>query len=153
MMTIKELEEAVGMTRANIRFYEQEGLLSPARSANGYRDYSPEDAAALEKTKLLRRLHLDLNTLRRLQAGELTLAEALKNSSASWGGTSRPWTGPGWSAPSFGQPERNISSWTPTPGWRNWPGPRPRSGSLPPPMNFPPRRGIPGGGILPACWI
>ena len=37
MMTIKELEEAVGMTRANIRFYEQEGLLSPARSANGYR--------------------------------------------------------------------------------------------------------------------
>lgn len=78
MMTIKELEEAVGMTRANIRFYEQEGLLSPARSANGYRDYSPEDAAALEKIKLLRRLHLDLNTLRRLQAGELTLAEALE---------------------------------------------------------------------------
>ena len=28
-MTIKELEEVLDMTRANIRFYEQEGLLSP----------------------------------------------------------------------------------------------------------------------------
>lgn len=141
------------MTRANIRFYEQEGLLSPARSANGYRDYSPEDAAAPEKIKLLRRLHLDLNTLRRLQAGELTLAEAPEKQLGQLGRDQSAWTGPGQSAPSFGQPERNISSWTPTPGWRNWTGPRPRSGSLPPPTNFPPRRGIPGGGILPACWI
>ena len=31
-MTVKELEERLGMTRANIRFYEQEGLLTPARS-------------------------------------------------------------------------------------------------------------------------
>ena len=30
-MTIKELEERTGMTRANIRFYESEGLLSPAQ--------------------------------------------------------------------------------------------------------------------------
>ncbi len=34
-MTIKEIESLSGMTRANIRFYETEGLLSPARSANG----------------------------------------------------------------------------------------------------------------------
>lgn len=37
-MTIKDIEIRSGMTRANIRFYEAEGLLSPARSANGYRD-------------------------------------------------------------------------------------------------------------------
>ena len=30
-MTIKELEALINMTRANIRFYEQEGLISPAR--------------------------------------------------------------------------------------------------------------------------
>ena len=36
-MTIKELEERTGMTRANIRYYEQEGLLAPARKENGYR--------------------------------------------------------------------------------------------------------------------
>ena len=41
-MTIGELERELGMTRANIRFYEQEGLLSPHRGENGYRDYAPE---------------------------------------------------------------------------------------------------------------
>ena len=48
-MTIKELEERTGMARANIRFYESEGLLSPARQENGYRDYSEEDVKTLEK--------------------------------------------------------------------------------------------------------
>lgn len=39
-MTIKELETLVGMTQANIRFYEQEGLIPPAPLPNGYRNYS-----------------------------------------------------------------------------------------------------------------
>ncbi len=30
-MTIKEIEELSGMTRANIRFYEKEGLIKPQR--------------------------------------------------------------------------------------------------------------------------
>lgn len=77
-MTIKELEQTVEMTRANIRFYEQEGLLTPARSSNGYRDYSPEDVETLERIKLLRRLHLDLDTIRALQRGELPLTRALE---------------------------------------------------------------------------
>ena len=77
-MTIKELETLVGMTRANIRFYEQEGLISPARQPNGYRDYSREDADTLSKIKLFRQLHLDLDTIRALQSGELTLAQALE---------------------------------------------------------------------------
>lgn len=76
-MTIKELEERLGMTRANIRFYEQEGLLSPARTPNGYRDYSEEDIRTLEKIKLLRQLQLDLDTIRALQAGETDLPDAL----------------------------------------------------------------------------
>ena len=36
-MTIKEIELLSGMTRANIRFYEAEGMLTPARQENGYR--------------------------------------------------------------------------------------------------------------------
>ena len=31
-MTIKEMEALSGMTRANIRFYESEGLLHPTRA-------------------------------------------------------------------------------------------------------------------------
>lgn len=77
-MTIKELEEALSMTRANIRFYEQEGLLSPARNPNGYRDYSEEDVETLRKIKLLRGLHLELETIRALQRGEQSLSEALE---------------------------------------------------------------------------
>ena len=42
-MTIKEIEELSGMTRANIRFYEKEGLIKPQRDSNGYRNYSRDD--------------------------------------------------------------------------------------------------------------
>lgn len=76
-MTIKELESRTGMTRANIRFYEGEGLLNPKRLDNGYRDYSEDDARTLEKIKLLRQLQLDLDTIRKVQRGQLTLEQAL----------------------------------------------------------------------------
>ena len=76
-MTIKELEQRTGLARANIRFYETEGLISPVRLPNGYRDYSEGDAETLEKIKLLRRLRLDLDTIRRVQEGTLPLRDAL----------------------------------------------------------------------------
>ena len=73
-MTIKELEQRTGLPRTSIRFYEQEGLLNPERRENNYRDYSEEDARTLEKIKLLRQLGLDLDAIRRLQAGALALS-------------------------------------------------------------------------------
>ena len=39
-MTIKEIEQATGLPRASVRFYESEGFLSPTRGENGYRSYS-----------------------------------------------------------------------------------------------------------------
>lgn len=77
-MTIKELEQLVGLPRASIRFYEQEGFLSPQRLKNNYRDYSPADVHTLKRIKLLRQLHLDLDSIRRLESGELTLTQALE---------------------------------------------------------------------------
>ena len=39
-MKINEVEALVGITKKNIRFYEEKGLLCPVRnSENGYRDY------------------------------------------------------------------------------------------------------------------
>lgn len=76
-MTIKELEERTGMPRANIRFYEDEGLLKPRRLANGYRDYSEEDVLTLERIKLLRQLQLDIGTIRMVQEGTLHLEQAM----------------------------------------------------------------------------
>ena len=72
-MTIKELEQRTGMPRANIRYYEEEGLLTPRRLDNGYRDYAKEDVRTLEKIKLLRSLQLDIGTIRLLQQGKLIL--------------------------------------------------------------------------------
>ena len=77
-MTIQELEKRTGLPRASIRFYEKEGLIAPKRLANGYRDYSEEDALTVEKIALLRRLDLPLEDIRRVQAGEVPLGIALE---------------------------------------------------------------------------
>lgn len=76
-MTIKELEALVDLPRTSIRYYEREGLIAPSRSDNNYRDYTPEDADALQKIKLLRKLHLEVDTIRLIQQGSLSLDQAL----------------------------------------------------------------------------
>lgn len=82
-MNIKEIEERSGLTRANIRYYEQEGLLAPARRENKYRDYSEEDLETLLRVALLRNLGFSLDEIRRLQSGELELAAAMRERSAA----------------------------------------------------------------------
>ena len=81
-MNVSQLETLLDMTRANIRFYEQEGLVCPRREKNGYRDYSEEDTDTLRKIKLLRQLGLSLESIRRLQRGELSLDAALREREA-----------------------------------------------------------------------
>lgn len=78
-MKINEVEKAVGITVKNIRFYESQGLLTPRRNnANGYRDYGEEDVAVLQRIKLLRKLGVPLEEIRRLQSGALTLSDAMR---------------------------------------------------------------------------
>lgn len=56
-MKINQVEELVGISKKNIRFYEDQGIISPERnSSNGYREYSLKDVDKLNKIKLLRRL-------------------------------------------------------------------------------------------------
>ena len=88
-MTIKELETSLGMTRANIRFYEQEGFLTPERGANNYRIYSEEDVETLRKIKLLRQLGLPLDTIKQVQSGELGLIDIRIPAAAHPGGAAR----------------------------------------------------------------
>jgi len=76
-MKINEVETRTGMTRANIRFYEKEGLLEPRRKENGYRDYNEEDVSTLEKVKLLRRLGVSVEVIGQLQRGEAELGGVL----------------------------------------------------------------------------
>ena len=85
-MTSKEMEARSGVPRANIRYYEAEGLLAPARSGNGYRDYSEEDLRTLEKIKLLRRLGVTIEELRALRDGKADLSAVLDRRLTEVGG-------------------------------------------------------------------
>ena len=77
-MHIAQLEAALELSRSSIRFYEKEGLLTPERLDNGYRDYSEEDLETLRRIKLLRALGLPLEDIKALQAGVLDLPVALR---------------------------------------------------------------------------
>lgn len=66
-MTIREIERRTGLDRTNIRFYEREGLITPARHENGYRDYSENDLQLLMKLKLFRRLGFSLDAIRAMK--------------------------------------------------------------------------------------
>ena len=77
-MTIKDMERQVGVTKANIRFYEKEGLLSPARGENNYREYTEEDREVLEKIKYLRMLGVTVSDIRQFQQGKRSLSQLLK---------------------------------------------------------------------------
>lgn len=77
-MKIKQVEELVDITRKNIRFYEEQELLSVGRSENGYREYSMEDVKRLKQIRLLRRLSVPLDDIRQLFSGKYTLEDILE---------------------------------------------------------------------------
>ena len=76
-MNISAVEIRTGLTRANIRYYESEGLLHPDRLPNGYRDYTDSHVETLKKIKLLRQLRVPLEEIKAVQQGEAGLADTL----------------------------------------------------------------------------
>lgn len=78
-MKINEAEALAGISKKNIRFYEEQGLLSPKRNNdNGYRDYGPEEIAVLRQIKLLRKLGVPLEEIRNMQSGSHTLGDGMR---------------------------------------------------------------------------
>ena len=79
-MKINQVEELVGITKKNIRFYESQGLLNPNRDPeNGYREYTLEDVRQLERVKLLRKLDIPCEQIRNVMDGKLTLSACVKD--------------------------------------------------------------------------
>lgn len=81
-MTIKDAEQRTGLGRASIRFYEQEGLISPRRESNGYRDYSEDDVQTLLRIRLLRALDVPIEEIKSVCSGEAELGGVLRGRSA-----------------------------------------------------------------------
>lgn len=78
-MKINEVESLSGIPKKNIRFYEEQGLLSPRRNPeNGYRDYGDEDVELLLRIRLLRKLDVPIDEIRLMFAGAHTLGDGMR---------------------------------------------------------------------------
>ncbi len=77
-MRIKQVEELVGITKKNIRFYEDQHLLIVARAENGYREYGLEEVKRLKEIKFFRKLNISIEHIQALFEGEETLEHCLK---------------------------------------------------------------------------
>ena len=78
-MNIKQAAEQSGVSSPNIRFYEKEGLMTPARNrGNAYRDYTAGDIRTLKLIRMLRMLDMPLPVIQRVLNGEQPLSEALQ---------------------------------------------------------------------------
>jgi len=76
-MKIQQVEELVSISKKNIRFYEEQGLLSPGRAENGYREYGREDVLRLKQIKLLRKLAVPIEDIRAVLTGAASLDTCL----------------------------------------------------------------------------
>ena len=78
-MNIKQASEQSGVSAPNIRFYEKEGLLTPARrQGNDYRDYTAGDVRTLKLIRMLRMLDVPLPVIRSVLAGDASLGSVLR---------------------------------------------------------------------------
>ncbi|MBQ1484298.1 MAG: MerR family transcriptional regulator [Firmicutes bacterium] len=78
-MKINQAAELAGITSKNIRFYEDQGLIDPGRDPqNGYREYSMDDVRRLEQIKLMRRLGVSCENIRKMKEGGLTLERCMR---------------------------------------------------------------------------
>ena len=76
-MNIKQAAEQSGVSARNIRYYEQAGLLTPARNPeNEYRIYSQADVRTLKLIRMLRTLDMPVEEIGTVLNGTLPLAEA-----------------------------------------------------------------------------
>lgn len=78
-MKIKELENLLSISRSIIRFYEKQGLFSPERKNNNYREYTEQDIDALKKIIILRKMGFTLEEIKLIQKDELSFSDAIHN--------------------------------------------------------------------------
>ena len=76
-MKINEVEKLLNVPMATIRFYKKEGLLTPHRNENSYREYSEADVQLIKKIIVFRKIGLSVEQIKRILEGNLSLQDAL----------------------------------------------------------------------------
>lgn len=122
-MKINEVEAQVGITKKNIRFYEEQGLIAPRRnSENGYREYGPREVDQLRQVKLLRKLGVPLEEIRKMQSGTHTVGDGMRRHLVTLerDGIRKIWSSPSSSAALSATGTSGWTTWTPLPCWNRW---------------------------------
>ena len=79
-MKINQVAELVDITKKNIRFYEDQGLVEPGRDPqNGYREYTMDDVEQLRQVKLMRQLGVSCDDIRKMREGKLSLEKCMRD--------------------------------------------------------------------------
>lgn len=65
-MNIKDAAQACGLPAKTVRYYEEIGLVSPGRAANGYRAYTEQDVHYLRFVQRSRSLGFTIDECRQL---------------------------------------------------------------------------------------
>lgn len=79
-MKINQAAELADITKKNIRFYEDQGLVDPDRDpGNGYREYSMNDVNQLKQIKLLRQLGVSCENIRKMRRNELSIEKCMSD--------------------------------------------------------------------------
>ena len=79
ILKIKELENLLSISRSNVRFYEKQGLFSPERKDNNYREYTNQDIVVLKKIIIFRKMGFTVEEIKLIQNNDLPFSEAIAN--------------------------------------------------------------------------
>lgn len=77
-MKINEVEQLLDISKANIRFYEKQGLLTPVRLDNKYREYYEADIERLKSIIILRKLGIPVQEIGKILQGDLAFQDAIE---------------------------------------------------------------------------
>ena len=77
-MKTNEVEKALGLTKHAILYYEKEGLITPKRNDNGYRNYDESDLQTLQLIKFLRNIDISIDDIKAILTNELSFDNCLE---------------------------------------------------------------------------
>ena len=65
--SMKQAAEKTGIPADTLRYYDKEGIVSPRRRANGYRDYDEADITSLKNIVVMKYAHFSLGEMKRME--------------------------------------------------------------------------------------
>lgn len=77
LFDISEVCDMLGITSRALRFYEEKGLISSTREFSNRRKYSKEQIELIKKILVLRTLGLNISQIKKIQAGDNDLRQAI----------------------------------------------------------------------------